>query len=79
MNDNITLYILDDHPLVLDGLKSRLDEEPGLEVLRTFTDPVEFLAETALLRPDVVLMDISLPQMDGFQVARLLKRTTVMR
>lgn len=43
MNDNITLYILDDHPLVLDGLKSRLDEEPGLEVLRTFTDPVEFL------------------------------------
>lgn len=73
MNDNITLYILDDHPLVLDGLKSRLDEEPGLEVLRTFTDPVEFLAETALLCPDVVLMDISLPQMDGFQVARLLK------
>lgn len=67
MNDNITLYILDDHPLVLDGLKSRLDEEPGLEVLRTFTDPVEFLTETALLRPDVVLMDISLPQMDGLR------------
>ncbi|QJD82204.1 response regulator transcription factor [Cohnella herbarum] len=73
MNDNIRVYLLDDHPLVLEGLKNRLDSEPGIEVLHTFTDPREFIAQTELYCPDVALMDISLPYMDGFQLARLLK------
>ncbi|MBH5319831.1 response regulator transcription factor [Paenibacillus sp. GSMTC-2017] len=73
MNDNIRVYLLDDHPLVLEGLKNRLDAEPGIEVLRTFTDPRDFSAQMERVCPDVVLLDISLPHMDGFQLAEQLK------
>jgi len=73
MTDNIRVYLLDDHPLVLEGLKNRLDAEPGIEVLRTFTDPREFIAHIELVCPDVVVLDISLPHTDGFQLAQQLK------
>ncbi|MFC4301966.1 response regulator [Cohnella boryungensis] len=73
MTDNIRVYLLDDHPLVLEGLKNRLDAEPGIEVLHTFTDPREFIVQTELVCPDVVVLDISLPHTDGFQLAQQLK------
>ncbi|WP_372629450.1 response regulator [Cohnella sp.] len=73
MTDNIRVCLLDDHPLVLEGLENRLNAEPGIEVQRSFTDPREFLAEIELDCPDVVLLDISLPQTDGFSLARQLK------
>ncbi len=73
MTDNIRVCLLDDHPLVLEGLENRLNAEPGIEVQRSFTDPREFLAEIELSCPDVVLLDISLPQTDGFSLARQLK------
>jgi len=73
MKDKIRVCLLDDHPLVLEGLENRLNAEPGIEVQRTFTDPREFLAQIELDRPDVVLLDISLPQTDGFQLASQLK------
>ncbi|WP_040949881.1 response regulator [Gorillibacterium massiliense] len=73
MNTNIRVYLLDDHPLLLEGLKNRLDTEPGIEVPHAFTDPHKFLAQIEKACPDVVLMDISLPEADGFQLALQLK------
>ncbi|KWX77113.1 response regulator [Paenibacillus jilunlii] len=73
MTENIRVYLLDDHPLVLEGLQNRLNAEPGIEVLHTFTDPREFISQAEQLCPDVAVIDISLPHMDGFQLARKLK------
>lgn len=73
MNTNICVYLLDDHPLLLEGLQHRLKSEPGIEVPHAFTDPHEFTAKIEQQCPDVVLMDISLPHTDGFKLALQLK------
>lgn len=73
MNENIRVILLDDHPLVMEGLKNRLSKEPGIEVLRTFNDPRILLEEIDSCCPDVLVMDISMPFLDGFQVAKQLK------
>lgn len=73
MSEPITVLLLDDHPLVMEGLNNRLTREPGIQVLKTFSDPLLFLSEVEALRPDVVVMDIRMPQLDGFEVVRKLK------
>ncbi|MEK4661257.1 response regulator transcription factor [Priestia sp. FSL H7-0729] len=73
MSEPITVVLLDDHPLVMEGLNNRLNREPGIKVLKTFSDPLLFLSEVGALRPDVVVMDIRMPQLDGFEVVRRLK------
>lgn len=73
MSEPITVVLLDDHPLVMEGLNNRLTREPGIKVLKTFSDPLLFLSEVETLRPDVVVMDIRMPQLDGFEVVRSLK------
>ncbi|WP_339242106.1 response regulator transcription factor [Paenibacillus sp. FSL R5-0517] len=73
MSEPITVVLLDDHPLVMEGLNNRLTREPGIKVLKTFSDPLLFLSEVETLRPDVVVMDIRMPQLDGFEVVRRLK------
>ncbi|MDQ0720868.1 response regulator transcription factor [Paenibacillus amylolyticus] len=73
MSEPLTVVLLDDHPLVMEGLNNRLNREPGIQVLKTFSDPLLFLSEVEALRPDVVVMDIRMPQLDGFEVVRRLK------
>ncbi len=71
--ETITVMLLDDHPLVLEGLKNRLDKEPGIDVLQAYSDPRELLAGIDACRPDVLVMDISLPHLDGFELGKQLK------
>ncbi|GIP21723.1 response regulator [Paenibacillus sp. J22TS3] len=71
---SIHVVLLDDHPLVMEGLKNRLEQEPGIHVLRTYAHPQSLLDEIGKLRADVIILDISLPQMDGFEVAGRLKK-----
>ncbi|WP_340029690.1 response regulator transcription factor [Paenibacillus sp. FSL H7-0940] len=73
MSEPITIVLLDDHPLVMEGLNNRLNREPDIQVVKTFSDPLLFLSEVEVLRPDVVVMDIRMPQLDGFEVVRRLK------
>ena len=73
MLDKIKVILLDDHPLVMEGLKNRINEEEDLLVVGTFTDPREIMHEVEKLEPSVVVMDISMPHMDGFEVAKLCK------
>ncbi|WP_145048467.1 response regulator [Paenibacillus xylanexedens] len=73
MSEPITVVLLDDHPLVMEGLNNRLNREPGIQVLKTFNDPMLFLSEIEKLEPDVVVMDIRMPQLDGFEVTKRLK------
>ncbi|WP_052759576.1 response regulator transcription factor [Paenibacillus sp. DMB20] len=75
MKQPIKVLLLDDHPLVMEGLKSRLDRESDIVVAGTFSDPRELLSQIGLLKPDVAVIDVSMPGMNGFEVLTELKRT----
>lgn len=65
----IRVLLVDDHPLVLEGISARLENEPDLAVVGTAADGQQALEQAQLLRPDVVMMDISMPVMNGFDAA----------
>jgi DNA-binding NarL/FixJ family response regulator len=68
------IIITDDHALVRDGLRSMLDDEPGLEVVGDAANGQEALELCRSLRPDLVLMDLRMPEMDGLEATRLIKQ-----
>jgi len=70
MNDTIRVLIADDHPLVRRGIRSLLSTEPGIEVVGEATDGIEAVEGAAQLRPDVILMDLVMPRLDGIEALR---------
>lgn len=69
----INVLIVDDHPLFRDGLQRALDMEEDIVVVGHCADGEEVLGSTRHLQPDVILLDINLPSMNGIQVTRQLK------
>ena len=59
------MLVVDDHPVVREGLRAMLDAEPDLEVVGEAAYGAEAVALAARLRPDVVLMDLRMPGTDG--------------
>ena len=68
----IRLLIVDDHPVVRDGLRGMLAGDPDLEVVGEAADGAEALALVGTLRPDVILMDLRMPGMGGAAAIRQL-------
>ena len=66
----IRILLVDDHQLVRAGLKSLFSAVPDLEVVGSAADGQEALAQVAAVRPQVVLMDLSMPGMDGVEATR---------
>ena len=73
MPDKITLLLVDDHPVVRQGLRLMLSAEADLEVVGEAASGEEALQRVQELRPQVVLMDIRLPGMSGTEATRLIK------
>lgn len=71
---NTTVMLVDDHPLFRQGLRRVLEAQEGIEVIMEVADGEEALRVAKQLSPDVVLMDINLPKMNGLQVTRELKQ-----
>ena len=69
----IRILIADDHGVLRAGLRALLNAEPDLEVMGEAADGEEALRLTRTLQPDVVLMDISMPDCDGIKAARRLR------
>jgi DNA-binding NarL/FixJ family response regulator len=68
----IRVMIVDDHPVVRDGIRGMLAGDPGLEVIGEASDGSEAVALAEALRPDVILMDLRMPGMGGVAAIQML-------
>ena len=66
----ITVLLADDHDLVREGLKILLDFEDDIEIVADARDGVEAVALAKQFRPDVVVMDLTMPNMNGIEATR---------
>ncbi len=69
----IRVLLVDDQPLVRRGLKMRLELEPDVEVIGEAGDGAAAIARATEVQPDIVLMDVEMPGMDGISATRALR------
>lgn len=70
----IRILIADDHPLFREGLARVLNEAPGMSVVASVSNGLEALSRAAEFKPDVVLMDVNMPKLDGVEATRQLRK-----
>jgi NarL family two-component system response regulator LiaR len=75
MNEIIRVLIVDDHTVVRDGLNALLSVEPGIEVIGSAADGLEAINLAQELKPDIILLDLVMPNMDGVQAIIEIKKT----
>lgn len=66
----LRVYLVDDHPIVRNGLKALVSGQPDMELVGEAVDGACVLKDVPERQPDVVVMDLSMPKMNGFEVAR---------
>jgi DNA-binding NarL/FixJ family response regulator len=69
-----TILLVDDHPVVRQGLKSLLAIEPSLEIVGEAGDGWDALAIAKEKQPNIVIMDLALPRLDGVETTRKIRR-----
>src|SRR6185369_10733655 len=74
MNPPIRILLADDHPVVRKGIGSCLSRKPNLQIIAEAGDGQEALKKAKELRPDVVVMDIDMPNMNGLAVTEALRK-----
>lgn len=70
----ITILLADDHKLVRQGLRTMLESRPDLKVVGEAADGLEVLEKAAELQPQVILMDIMMPNLNGVEAARQIRQ-----
>jgi DNA-binding NarL/FixJ family response regulator len=70
------ILLVDDHPIVREGLKTVLQRRPGWEVVGEASNGIEALEKVETLHPDVIVLDITMPRMNGLEVCRIVRRNT---
>lgn len=68
----IRLLIADDHAVVRRGLMTLLEDEPDLDIVGEATDGQDAVEKTAALKPDIVLLDLTMPRLSGLEAAKIL-------
>jgi len=69
----VRVFLADDHPVVLAGIRALILEDPGLKLVGEAQDGATALRETIAVRPDVAVLDLSMPGLNGAAVARQLR------
>ncbi len=73
MEKSIRVLIVDDHPLVREGIRSFLSTQSGIEVVGEADDGIKALELSLSKTPDVILMDLKMPNLDGIAATRAIK------
>ncbi len=74
MPTRLKVLLVDDHALVRRGFRRMLEDEPSFQVVGEASDGAEALKRAEELRPDVIVLDIAMPRLNGLDAARQLKR-----
>lgn len=74
---SLRILLADDHPIVRQGLRQIIEADAGLSVIAEANDGNEALAAIRQNKPDVAVLDIDMPRLDGFGVARAIKGSEV--
>ena len=75
MKERIKVLLCDDHTLFREGIKAILKDEPSIEIVGEAADGRQAVAKAKQLHPDVVLMDIAMPDLSGFDATRRILQT----
>ena len=70
----INVFVVDDHQIFLDGIVSLLDDEPNIKIVGTAHNGKQAIDRIKTQKVDVVLMDINMPEMDGIEATKQLKK-----
>jgi DNA-binding NarL/FixJ family response regulator len=73
-NMAVRILLVDDHPVVRQGLRTLLEGRSGWEVVGEAADGVDALEKIDSLQPDVVVLDVTMPRMNGLEACRLIQR-----
>lgn len=77
MNNQVAIVLVDDHPIVRKGLKMAIQEIEGCQVVAEAADGEAALAAIRKHRPQIVVLDIDMPKMDGLAVAREMRKQSL--
>jgi DNA-binding NarL/FixJ family response regulator len=70
----VRILLVDDHPIVRQGLRTLLEGRSGWEVIGEASDGIEALVKIDSLQPDIVVLDVTMPQMNGLEACRLIQQ-----
>src|ERR1051325_8580275 len=77
MQTETTILIADDHPLVRKGLRQMIEAESPFRVIEEAEDGLAAFAQIARARPDIAVLDINMPKMTGFELARKIRQARI--
>jgi DNA-binding NarL/FixJ family response regulator len=75
MMANLRLLVADDHDVVRKGVRALLEEQPGWEVAAEAADGRDAVEKAKLVQPDVTILDLSMPELNGLEAAREILKT----
>jgi DNA-binding NarL/FixJ family response regulator len=70
----VRILLVDDHPIVRQGLRTLLEGRSGWEIVGEASDGIEALDKVDTLQPDVVVLDVTMPRMNGLEACRLIQQ-----
>ena len=70
----VRILLVDDHPIVRQGLKTLLEGRPGWEVIGEASDGIEAIEKAQDLTPDVMVLDVTMPRMNGLEACRVIRQ-----
>jgi two-component system nitrate/nitrite response regulator NarL len=70
----VRILLVDDHPIVRQGLRTLLEGRSGWEVVGEASDGIEAVEKVEVLQPDVVVLDVTMPKMNGLEACRLIQQ-----